>query len=86
MSSRTVYSPSMELYEFIYTDCIYESAIATMSLHLTKKGAYKAMREFLETGYMQWYNERIIYGKNRAYGDKFETHGHWAVRPIEVKE
>jgi len=32
-----------EIFEFLYTTCIYESAYATMSLHRTKKGAYKAM-------------------------------------------
>ena len=42
-----------EVFEFVYTGCIYESAMATLSLHRTKKGAYKAMREFLETEYAQ---------------------------------
>lgn len=72
-----------QVFEFIYTDCIYESAMATMSLHRTKKGAYKAMREFLETEYAQWREDGIRYGKQHF---KFGTHCAWAVRPIELKE
>ena len=39
----------MKLFEFLYTDCIYEGEMAIISLHLTKKGAYNAMRKYLET-------------------------------------
>lgn len=35
----------MIVYAFKFTDCIYESAYATVSLHTTKLGAYKAMRK-----------------------------------------
>lgn len=75
-----------EVFEFVYTDCIYESAMATMSLHRTKKGAYKAMREFLETEYAKWYDMRILYGKDKDWVDKFGLHCAWAVRPIELRE
>jgi hypothetical protein len=75
-----------EVFEFVYTDCIYESAMATLSLHRTKKGAYKAMREFLEIEYANWYNEQILYGKDRKWGYKFGTHCAWAVRSIALKE
>jgi hypothetical protein len=78
-----------EVFEFVYTDCIYESAMATLSLHKTKKGAYNAMRDFLVNGYMEWYNERIMYGKPKDWfgtADKFGTHCAWAVRSIALKE
>lgn len=75
-----------EVYEFLYTDNIHESAMATMSLHRTKKGAYKAMRQFLETEYVKWYDERILYGKDKNWIDKFGLHCAWAVRPIELRE
>lgn len=78
-----------QVFKFIYTDCIYESAMATLSLHRTKLGAYKAMRKFLNDGYMEWYNERIMYGKYKDYlgkADKFGTHCAWAVRSIELNE
>ena len=60
------------VYEFGYQCCIYESAMATVSIHRTAKGAYKAMREHLLHNYTEWYNARIKYGKTRSYGvDKF---------------
>lgn len=77
-----------QVFEFAYTDCFYESAM-TISLHKTKKGAYKAMREFLINGYMEWYNERLIYGKRSFLyqgEDKFGEDCAWAVRTIELKE
>ena len=77
----------MEIYEFIYTSCIYESASATMSMHRTKLGAYKAMREFILTDYTQWYDQRIMYGKgDRRWEDKYGTHCRWGVRSQELKE
>jgi hypothetical protein len=72
-----------EVYEFTYTDCVFESAMATMSLHRTKKGAYKAMRAFLETEYAEWREDGIRHGKQRF---KFGVYCAWAVRPIELKE
>ena len=72
-----------EVYEFVYTYCIFESEMATLSLHRTKKGAYKAMRYFLETEYAQWREDGIRYGKQHF---KFGTHCAWAVRPIALKE
>lgn len=35
----------MNIWAFCYTDNTWESAAATMSLHLTKKGAQEAMRQ-----------------------------------------
>jgi len=75
-----------EVYEFVHTDCIHDSAMATMSLHRTKKGAYKAMRNFLEKEYANWYDKRILYGKDKDRVDKFGLHCTWAVRPIALKE
>jgi hypothetical protein len=72
-----------EVYEFVFTDCIHESVMGTVSLHKTKKGAYKAMREFLETEYNQWREDGIRYGKQHF---KFGSHSAWAVRPIELKD
>jgi len=80
---------NMVIYEFTYTDCIYESAAATLSLHRTKLGAYKAMRKFLNESYMEWYNERIKYGKYKDYIgtiDKFGTHCAWRIRSKELHE
>jgi len=76
----------MQIFRFKYNDCIYESAMATISLHRTKKGAYNAMRNYLETDYAQWYNERILYGKERRWTDKYGMHCAWGVDSIELKE
>jgi hypothetical protein len=75
-----------EVYEFLYTDNIHESAMATMSLHRTKKGAYKAMRAFLESKYAEWYDERILKGKDKDWVDKFGLHCAWAIQPIMLYE
>lgn len=32
-----------KIYQFAYTDCVYESSFAAISLHRTKKGAETAM-------------------------------------------
>mgnify|MGYP006898468757 CR=1 FL=1 len=32
------------IYEFLYNPCIYESGYITISLHITKEGAIKAMK------------------------------------------
>ena len=73
----------MKVYEFIYTNCIHESAMETMSVHRTKKGAYKAMRDFLETEYNGWREEGIMYGKQHF---KFGCHEYWAIRETELKD
>ena len=78
----------MQIFEFIYTSDTYESAMATMSMHRTKKGAYKAMRNYLNKEYMEWYNWRIIYGKYKSICgvDKFGRHCAWAVATRELQE
>jgi len=82
-------SKTQIIYEFVYTDCVYESAMTTISVHRTKRGAYKAMRKFITDRYMDWYDERIIYGKPKIYldgADRFDPFGMWEIRPIELKE
>lgn len=72
-----------EVFEFLYTDCIHESAMATMSLHRTKKGAYKAMRKFIETKYAEWREDGIKYGKQYF---KFGNHCAWCIKPITLND
>ena len=73
----------MLIYEFVYTDSIFESGMVTLSVHKTKKGAYNAMREFLEKKYAEWRESGIRYGKQEY---KFGTHCAWNIRPIELRE
>ena len=43
-----------KLYEFLYNGCVYESSPATISIHRTREGAYKAMNEHREEKYKQF--------------------------------
>jgi len=67
-----------KIYEFAYTDCIYESAMAAISLHKTEKGAETAMYLHKEEKRKEWIemfgmeDEQIKtnmeFGKNSAWG------------------
>ena len=77
------------VYEFLYSDCIYESAMATISLHKTKKGAYKAMNKHLNDLFNKKRNERLQCGTNQfinsIYDHVFEHCG-YRIAAIEVYE
>lgn len=77
-------SKSDSIYEFIHNDCTWESSYRTVSIHKTKKGAYTEMRKYLMDSYMQWYNDRIIYGKlghNKCFEDE-----RWSIVTTKLKE
>ncbi len=76
----------MKVYEFIYCDCIYESAYATVSMHKTLAGAYKSMRSNLLKEYDDWYNNRIMFGKDRDRTDKFGIFSRWSVRDTILQD
>lgn len=77
-----------KVYEFKHNDCIWESSPFTVSIHRTPKGAYKAMRKYIMEAYTQWYDERMLYGKDSAFGtiDKFGTHEWWGIKCTELHE
>ena len=75
----------MTLYTFLFCDCIHESAFATMSIHLTKTGAYRAMNKYLNDSF----NERRNYqmrGEKRHRKMNFFMFEAWKVGSIEVQE
>ena len=72
-----------KVYAFIHTYCIYESAFAVKSLHKTKAGAYRSMRDWLEENYAEWREEGLLFGKQKF---KFGTHEAWMIRAIELKD
>jgi hypothetical protein len=78
----------MKIYEFLFCSCIYESSFATVSIHKTKKGAWKAMNKFLNDMFMEEYNERIRFGKFRGKqlcgAWKIGRHQSWSVGEIEL--
>lgn len=68
----------MEIYEFKFCCDIYESNYVTISTHRTKRGAYKAMKEFITNEYNKWYNNRIMCGKYK--GDKQFEDCRWYIK------
>lgn len=57
----------MKVYALEYTDCIYEGAPGTISLHKTKKGAYIAMLESKRYSYNKWFEDRQRWGKGEIH-------------------
>jgi len=72
-----------EVYEFLYCDCIYESGYVTMSIHKTKRGAYKALRNYLEEEYAKWRDNALKRGKPYH---KFEIHSAWKIDTTILKD
>ena len=76
-----------QVFGFIWNGCIHESASGPMSLHRTKKGAYKAMNSYLNKEFMKHRDEQLLYGKGHVcMRYKFGAHCAWAVHPIEIQE
>lgn len=75
----------MKIYGFLYTTCTYESAAYPMSLHKTKAGAYKAMREFILRKYNRWHYDWLVYGGKRN-GDlnKIGIHEAWFIKEFNL--
>lgn len=69
----------MKIYELLYCKCVHESSYAAISLHRTKAGAYKAMRNHIMTEYQKWYDKRILFGKDRIFGHKFGINEDWSI-------
>lgn len=78
----------MIVYAFRYNSCIYESSWATISLHYTKAGAYKALRAHRRMAFEEW---------KRVYADEdlcdelndirnFWSMLDWYVAEVEVLE
>lgn len=73
----------MTVFEFRYSSCIHEGAMATYSLHKTEKGAIKAMKAHkakLKKEYKELYPNK----KDRMF--PFGVHADWDVIETEVLE
>lgn len=66
----------MKVYGFFYNDCIYESAPRLVSMHLTKAGAYRAMKAYLYAEYAGWRQGGSEY--------KFGYMESWFIKEVEV--
>ncbi|PHR23588.1 MAG: hypothetical protein COA36_16790 [Desulfotalea sp.] len=51
-----------EVYVFSYCDCLYTSQYSIISLHKTKKGAYKAMNKYINDKFTQDREDNIRFG------------------------
>jgi uncharacterized protein (DUF2461 family) len=69
------------LYAFLYNSCIHESSYATVSLHYSKKGAKKAMRQHKQKA-LDEFNE--MYGQDNKFDFKFGEHEDWCIETVEV--
>ena len=71
------------VYAFQYNDCVFESSFHTISLHSSPKGAYKALRQFLEESYEQWRKDGLLYGKQYHKFGKYEA---WRIEKMYILE
>ena len=73
-----------KIHEFTYTSCIHESAMATISLHKSKKGAEAAMELHKNEERKKWlemfYNEELQ--KEYPFGDSER----WDIRESKLQE
>lgn len=71
-----------EIWEFSYTDCIHESAMAAISLHKSKKGAEMAMEHHKNEARKEFAKRDIEAMK--AWGITFGMHEEWVVCKRDV--
>lgn len=69
------------VYAFMYCDCVFESAFATISLHRSKEGAEKAM-EAHKAEKKEWHDKR--YADEDEEDFIFGEFEEWIVEPIEI--
>jgi len=70
-----------EVFAFEWCGCVYESAFSVVSLHSTRKGAFKAMTLEANRRWRDERNRNLMYGKG---GHSPLCHERWRVRGIEV--
>ncbi len=68
----------MTVYSAEFCDCIYEGGPVTLSLHTTKAGAYRAVRQNKMQQWERWHSHHD--------GWEHWKHQGWRVRAIEVQE
>lgn len=88
MQKLNVVNGKTLVYGFCYSDSVMSEGTRVKSLHITKYGAYKAMNAFINKKYMDWYNNRIMYGKFDSLfssARSFHFDKHWSVCEIELE-
>ena len=72
----------MKVYEFLYCPCIHESGWVTVSLHITKEGALKAMKKHTSEKRKEF--NKMFKGKPEYSDMKFGEHESWCVKEQEI--
>lgn len=73
----------MTVYAFEWCDCIYESAFAAVSLHMTKLGAYRAMKARI---FNEWEEDRQLNWRSGLMRRvKPLDHKAWRITSMEVQ-
>jgi len=74
------------IFEFLYNDCIHESAFATVSTHRTKKGAEMAMAFHKNEAKEEWDkdNKELKEAGLEPYKSEFGEHESWHVRETKL--
>ena len=66
---------------FEYCCSIYESSFDVISIHESAVSAYKAMKKDKLESYIDWYDDRALFGKDKH---KHGSHERWRVRAFNV--
>lgn len=73
----------MKAYQALYNPCTWESSYGTLSTHLSKEGAKKAMKAHRAKEKQQF--DKMFKGKEKEYpGMKFGQHEAWCINEIEI--
>lgn len=72
----------MICYQFLYNPCIHESGSITISIHLTKKGAWDALKAHKIERYNDWLR---LHSRRLKLSFEFGRHERWYIEPIEIK-
>lgn len=70
----------MKVFEFLYTSCVYESAAATISIHLSKKGAWDAMKKHK----LEQHNKWRVRSNNYRKSFKWNFAQGWFIEESEI--
>lgn len=76
-----------KVYAFLYTPTVYESEYTVMSLHKTKRGAFKALNKWLNERYYREYDEYLLCKKKYRNGYTFKVgdYENWAIKEYNIE-
>jgi hypothetical protein len=75
----------MKLWEALYNPMIHESGFVTISIHLTKRGAQKAIERDKQREYEEWLEEYKWIPNDQSFNITWDKFKIWKVQPIKLK-